>query len=997
MEAPSRWVQLLSTNRDVTSVWVSTTILSTALLLTPRFEDVTTLSGINPVRFASGFLPSTAASAWSDVDNDGDIDLLLGGDEFGMQVLLNNGAPDWNFTDASSAFGVETLTGVIAIDILNFQGTKHMWITRYGSNGEAPELQLWSLPAGTSPIKRIRWLTPYLLTHGDIDGDGDHDLIASAAVDCVPFQQEIGGVYAWSQHFGNWEPKVDSSWPALGCLSVPAVSDYGGNGVPDVVFTSDYGPQHTPTSVLSPDGATDRSLPRVYGMGIGVGDVDGDMVSDYVFTNIRDDALWLSKGGWHRGSLPAGGSFGTNGLRVKWGASIFDADNDGSLDIYVAAGQLLSSALYANDAEQQSLLYSKGTEQGVSSGLASETRDTTVGLADFDQDGRLDLLVGSTTDWRLFRNVSDSGHYLQVAITDAPGTTAVATCDGVTIHAEYTGTRAGAQDEPLLHFGLGDCTSLVDIRVSWPWGAVTERMGLEIDQRVQLSQKAPVQIQPSVVRRGEDFRVTYHGTASDVVWNDNPLNELENNEWTSVFTASSSGEQRIILTVDGEELQYRPWLRTLDTEFVRYSIDPKPLRRGTEHTLIVESDASLGEVTVTTTGAMSEPTNIAAGRWVGRIVVPPDSDKVHVETFRENLPLGEGWSTTPVTPIDPKRSEVRVEKTPTGDARILLLPVDTLGGYYLFQPERVFATTDDGMTYPFVAAGLSEWIATVPWGGSVTVTVSGTELPPVNMDLLGSTRTPDGSKSQLFSLYERAQPDGQDIVTVAFRPLDSNGQPVSLQSEPQLVIQGLEWLDSAEPYCQAVPNAAECKANGPLGRWREESLDGTTVLVTRLRTIDGAATASVAFTNTPELSVNIDLYSSPRTTPSDKSTAVWDETTRWLRIQPRDALGHLVGSGVDITIETDPPSAAPTVYVGLGTYVRAGTFRKATITLATDAEPIRIEVVGSMPQAASTGCHVCGPHDDKSRHHRWPAYLLIFFIPWALTRSASGTSVTGEA
>ena len=89
-----------------------TLTISAAVLATPQFENVTSRVGLEPVRFASGALPSTAASAWVDLDDDGDIDLLLGGDELGMQAWLNTGAPEWRFEDASAAFGVESINGV---------------------------------------------------------------------------------------------------------------------------------------------------------------------------------------------------------------------------------------------------------------------------------------------------------------------------------------------------------------------------------------------------------------------------------------------------------------------------------------------------------------------------------------------------------------------------------------------------------------------------------------------------------------------------------------------------------------------------------------------------------------------------------------------------------------------------------------------------------------------------------------------------------------------
>ena len=192
-------------------------------------------------------------------------------------------------------------------------------------------------------------------------------------------------------------------------------------------------------------------------------------ISDYVFTSIRDDALWLSANGWKRGDPTYRWRIRRNRTTSEMGSALFDADNDSTLDIYIAAGHLVALPFMPTH-QPKSLFYSGDSEVSDASGLASGSRDTTVGVADYDQDGRLDLLVGATNDWHLFRNVSTGANYLQIAIDDEPGTTAIATCADALIHAEYSGARAGAQDEPLLHFGFDDCDELIDVTVRWPWG-----------------------------------------------------------------------------------------------------------------------------------------------------------------------------------------------------------------------------------------------------------------------------------------------------------------------------------------------------------------------------------------------------------------------------------------------------------------------------------------------------------------------------------------------
>jgi hypothetical protein len=962
-----------------------TLTISAAVLATPQFENVTSRVGLEPVRFASGALPSTAASAWVDLDDDGDIDLLLGGDELGMQAWLNTGAPEWRFEDASAAFGVDSINGVFSINCIVSDGKPQMWVTRDPMNGEAPELQLWDIPAGDAPLKRIRWILPYHLAHGDLDGDGDHDLIASAAVNCVPFSREVTGLYAWDQHFSMWHPRVDTDWPAKACLAVPAVSDYGGNGTPDVIYTSDYGLQHTPTSVILADGGIDSSLPRVYGMGVGVGDLDGDLISDYVFTSIRDDALWLSANGWKRGDLPTGGGFGETGLRVKWGSALFDADNDSTLDIYIAAGHLLSSPIYANAPNQKSLFYSGDSEVSDASGLASDSRDTTVGVADYDQDGRLDLLIGATNDWHLFRNVSTKANYLQIAIDDEPGTTAIATCADALIHAEYSGARAGAQDEPLLHFGFDDCDELIDVTVRWPWGGTSVRTGLEPNQRIQLRRFAPVQLVPRVLPLGNSFRITYRGPGTQVTWNDQLLSKEEDDEWTGVFTTTQSGDERIQLFVDGKPLEYTPWIRVQDPTFIRWSVDPTPLRRGTEHTLAVETDPSIGKISISTTGVTVEPDRVIPGTWLGRVVVPLDQDTVTLQAVIGNTLIGEPWTVSTVSAIDPLRTEVRVDRTSSDAGRVTILPRDNYGGYYVVPAERISVETSDGQTFNVAKSGFIEWEVVVPLTGHVSIKIDDIALPKIDLDRLKAPRNIDAVQSLLFPIFERARPDGDDLIVLAFRPLDDLGQPVDILSEPELVTEGLEWLTSAEPYCQAIPNEPSCEPKAPYGRWRLENLDGTPFLVTRLRALPGAQKGRAYLASAPALEAVVDLHETPRATATNQSTAYWNSELGWLSIEPRDASGHLLGSGVDITVETVPPSDAPVVYVGFGQYVRPGAFHQATVSFDSAPTTPRIEVSGTLPADSSSGCASLTMPRDSNAH--WPILIVTCLFTIAILRT----------
>ena len=72
---------------------------------------------------------------------------------------------------------------------------------------------------------------------------------------------------------------------------------------------------------------------RGYGMGVAVGDADGDGLPDLYLTNLGPDALLLNEGDARFGDVTAESGLGD----ARWtsGATFFDPDADGDLDLYV--------------------------------------------------------------------------------------------------------------------------------------------------------------------------------------------------------------------------------------------------------------------------------------------------------------------------------------------------------------------------------------------------------------------------------------------------------------------------------------------------------------------------------------------------------------------------------------------------------------------------------------------------------------------------------------
>jgi hypothetical protein len=186
------------------------------------------------------------------------------------------------------------------------------------------------------------------------------------------------------------------------------------------------------------------------------------------------------------------------------GGRAVDYDNDGDLDLYFhdnrqRAGKNLARKLYRNDGEWEF------TDVTQSVGIHSTNErayDSTWG--DLDRDGDLDLVAPTTFESstgnpypeRVFlSNASTNGnHWLYVDLIGPPeNTSGIGASIYATIDTSASQPRtqrreanasAGAfnQSDVPVHFGLGDATSIDQLRVHWPDGTVQYLFNVAADQ-----------------------------------------------------------------------------------------------------------------------------------------------------------------------------------------------------------------------------------------------------------------------------------------------------------------------------------------------------------------------------------------------------------------------------------------------------------------------------------------------------------------------------------
>ena len=245
------------------------------------------------------------------------------------------------------------------------------------------------------------------------------------------------------------------------------------------------------------DGWPEVSL---WGMGIGSHDLTGDGRDEVMLTSMGDQLLQIAQADGTYAAAPF--EIGTYAHRphvgddgrpsTGWHAEFGDVDNDGRADLFIAKGNVdQMPGMAMRDPNNLLRQRSDGgfDEVSVAAGIATTERSRGGALADFDGDGRLDLIVvNRRADLELYRNVTaDTGAWIAVALTqegaNSQAVGARVTVNGQTREMRVGGGHAGGQALPL-HFGLGDATQAT-ITVTWPDDSQSS-LSAEVNQRVAL-------------------------------------------------------------------------------------------------------------------------------------------------------------------------------------------------------------------------------------------------------------------------------------------------------------------------------------------------------------------------------------------------------------------------------------------------------------------------------------------------------------------------------
>jgi hypothetical protein len=506
-------------------------------------------------KIMAGYTALGASASVADFDGDGYDDVFVTDSKLGGKNHLYRNNHDFTFTDVAESAGVANANdekNAVADSLwfdFNNDGKPDLLVIRFGhnqlfqnmGNGKFKDV---SKAAGIDSYKNAITAIAF-----DYDRDGKLDLFVGSYFqpinifkpDSPRFFPESfetanngGGVTVYHNNgngtFTDVTEKVGlktSGWTLdLGH------ADADNDGFDDLYVACDFGTDrffHNNGNGTFTD-ITEKAIgfDSKKGMNVDWGDFDNDGLLDIYVTNITDDYMREGNFLWHNnGNLTftdVSRETGTAETGWGWGAKFFDYDNDGWLDLYVVNGwvsagkesyvpdifaMVIKPGIDFADArnwppmgdkslsgyEKKKLFHNeKGQvfkDEAKRHGVDSIRDGRGIAIADFDNDGRLDMFVANANgEPYLYRNTEPTGnHWVQFALEGtksnktAVGAQVRLTAGGMTRLQFISGGNSFAgQSSSRVHFGLGDVAKIDQIEVRWPAGEREVFTGLAVDK-----------------------------------------------------------------------------------------------------------------------------------------------------------------------------------------------------------------------------------------------------------------------------------------------------------------------------------------------------------------------------------------------------------------------------------------------------------------------------------------------------------------------------------
>ncbi|HLF64955.1 MAG TPA: FG-GAP-like repeat-containing protein [Saprospiraceae bacterium] len=382
----------------------------------------------------------TNCSVWFDLDQDKDLDLFLG-NGFENNVLYRNDGS--HFTDVSAEYGIDQTVG---------------------------------------NVRSVNTV--------DFDNDGDLDIYVAQVL-----QENI----LWRNDGNVFTNVIAESGISLVGRSLGAIFfDYDNDGDQDLYqgqdgFDGNFLYRNNGDGTFTDQTVETRLTFAGFCMGAAVGDVNEDGFADIYIENLDSNRLYISDGLGRFDEISS--AVGVADIGMGWSAFFFDYDNNGLSDIYLTNDSYFGIPGHGKVPNQLFINQGNLTFQAEDyvGNIQNEFGSYGTAYADFDLDGRLDIVVaneGPDDGNQIFRNVETSGNYIafdlegMISNSQAIGSRVVLYSGDLTQTGYVVGGSGYAsQNSSVVHFGLGDLTSIDSVVIYWPSGLRQKSGKLKINQR----------------------------------------------------------------------------------------------------------------------------------------------------------------------------------------------------------------------------------------------------------------------------------------------------------------------------------------------------------------------------------------------------------------------------------------------------------------------------------------------------------------------------------
>ncbi len=412
----------------------------------------------------------------ADVDNDGDVDLLV--TAFGENLFFRNNG-DGSFREVDVGIGDGRWGTSATFFEANGDGFVDLYVTNYLRFTIETHRECVSphrgIPSYCHPQEYDGVEDLLYINRGDGSFD---DRTAMSGIDASKGGKGLGVVAADYDDDGDVDLYVANDTTA------------------NYLFQNDGSGNFLEVGLEAGVAYNEEGLPEA-GMGVDWGDVDRDGRFDLVVTNFdfETNTLYQNLGDGFFFDATAAFGLGDESLtELAFGCELADFDNDGWLDLVVTNGHILD-----NIAEVQSNLRFaqpaqlfqnvEGRFRNVSAGAGEALAKPRVGRGlatlDFDRDGDLDIVLANNGGAaELLRNESseNDNYWVELLLIgtasnrDGIGARIVSGSFPEELRA---GSSYLAQSELVMHLGLGSAAKVEGIELRWPSGTVEKLPRLE--------------------------------------------------------------------------------------------------------------------------------------------------------------------------------------------------------------------------------------------------------------------------------------------------------------------------------------------------------------------------------------------------------------------------------------------------------------------------------------------------------------------------------------